>query len=132
MSILTKSTIAATFLALLAGVANAQSGDSRQIQVLPAPAQQQVAQAQAVQEPASAADASTQPELAQPPEAQASQEAPQTAPKIAPSEARPAPKFAPVPPKFTPQRPAYAEGYGYERNGYASYGSSKRYRNHCH
>jgi hypothetical protein len=49
MRILTKSTIAATFLALLAGVANAQSGDSRQIQVLPAPAQQQVAKAPAVQ-----------------------------------------------------------------------------------
>ena len=31
-----------------------------------------------------------------------------------------------------PKRPAYAEGYGYERHGYASYGNPKRYRNHCH
>jgi 2-oxoglutarate dehydrogenase E2 component (dihydrolipoamide succinyltransferase) len=134
MTKLTTSVIAAAILAVLAGAAQAQStssGPSRQIQVLPAPGQEQVAQAQeaapqAAQTPAPETDgAAAQPEKAQP-------EAQIPAPNSAPTEARPAPKFAPVPPKFVaPKRPAYAEGYG--SYGYAGHGyAPKRYRNHCH
>lgn len=130
MTMLTKSAIAAAILAVMAGTAHAQSaGASRQIQVLPAPGQEQVAQApQATQEAAQA-----------PAEAPAQAPAQQVAPAtngngngIQP-EAQ-APKGAPVPPKFVaPKRPAFAEGYGHQSYGYASYGyAPKRYRNHCH
>lgn len=61
MTVLTKSAIAAAMLAIMASAAQAQSagaqqsGESRQIQVLPAPEQQQVAQsAQADKQPATA------------------------------------------------------------------------------
>ena len=144
MTMLTKSAVAAAILAVMAGAAHAQSapaqqsGESRQIQVLPAPEQQQVAQSpqasqQPAQAPAPATDgAAAQPEQAQP-DTEVPQEAPKAAPKAAPQEAKPAPKFAPVPPKFVaPKRPAYAEGYGYQNYGYAGYGYPKRYRNHCH
>jgi hypothetical protein len=127
MTLLTKSAIAVAILAVMAGTAFAQSGPSRQIQVLAAPGEQQTAQAQATQQPATETDgAAAQPEQAQP-EPQAEQATPQ--------EAKPAPKFIPAQPKFVaPKRPAYAEGYGHERYGYAgSYGyAPKRYRNHCH
>jgi hypothetical protein len=129
MTLLTKSAIAVAILAVMAGTAFAQSGPSRQIQVLAAPGEQQTAQAQATQQPATETEtdgAAAQPEQAQP-EPQAEQATPQ--------EAKPAPKFIPAQPKFVaPKRPAYAEGYGHERYGYAgSYGyAPKRYRNHCH
>lgn len=138
MTMLTKSAVAAAILAVMAGAAHAQSarpqqtGESRQIQVLPAPAQQQIAQSpQAAQQPAQAP--ATDGAAAQPEQAQPDAEVPQGAPKAAPQEAKPAPKFAPVPPKFVaPKRPTYADGYGYQSYGYAGYDYPKRYRNHCH
>jgi hypothetical protein len=131
MTKLTTSAIAAAILAVMAGAAHAQAtGPGRQIQVLPAPGQEQIAQApQAVQAPA------TDGAAAQPEQAEPQAQAPQVpAPKAGPEEGRPAPKFAPVPPKFVaPKRPAYAEGYGHESYGYSSYGyAPKRHRSHCH
>lgn len=132
MTMLTKSAIAAAILAVMAGAAQAQSnGSSRQIQVLPAPAQEQVAQAgQAAPEAAQPAAPATDGAAAQPEPAQPQGQAP--APKAAPQEAAPAPKFVPAPPKVVaPKRPHYADGYGHY--GHASYGyAPKRYRNHCH
>jgi hypothetical protein len=132
---LTRSAIAAALLAAMvsaayAQAASAQSGDSRQIQVLPAPAQQQVAQAQ---EPATDG-ATADPEQSQPEtQAQAAQKIPQGPPATVPQDIKPAPKFTPVAPKFVaPKRPAYAAGYGDERGDHAGYGYPKRYRNHCH
>lgn len=136
MTMLTKSAIAAAMLAMMAGGAHAQAASaSRQIQVLPAPGQeQQVVQApQAAQPPAQAApqQAATDGAAAQPEQTQPDAQDP--APKAAPQDAKPAPKFAPVPPKVVaPKRPHYAGGYGHHGYGYASYGYAPRYRNHCH
>jgi hypothetical protein len=126
MTPLMTSAIAAAILTVIAGAAQAQTGPSRQIQVLPAPGQEQIAQApQAAQDITPAAD-TTAPEADQ-----AQPEAPVT--KTAPQQARPAPQFAPAPKFVAPRRPAYADGYGHERYGYASYGyAPKRHRSHCH
>lgn len=143
MSMLTKTAIAAALIATMAGAAHAQStparsGETRQIQVLPAPGTPQVAEAQqAANAPAAETDgAAAQPQQATPaPSNEAAPAQPAPAPQAAPN-------GAPVPPKVVaPKRPAFAHDlaherygyYGYHREAYASYGyAPKRYRNNCH
>jgi hypothetical protein len=121
MTIVTKSTLAAAILAVMAVSAHAQQGPSRQIQVLPAPGQQaQIQQPQTSAEPApEQAQAAPQGEAPAPDAGPGPDAAPRPAPRIAP----PATKF--VEPRFIerPARKAYA--------GYSGYGYAPRAPN-CH
>ena len=121
MTIVTRSTLAAAILAVMAVSAHAQQGPSRQIQVLPAPGQQaQVQQSQGTAEPE--AEQSQSAPQAEAPAADAGP-APEAAPRPAPRIAPPATKF--VEPRFIerPARKAYA--------GYSGYGYAQRAPN-CH
>jgi len=125
---ITKTALAAAFLAVMAVSAQAQQGPTRQIQVLPAPVKQAQAPVAATtaapakvegEAPAEAAPAEDAAPAAEEAPAPAPKALPKGAPKVlvaAPVDVKPAPKF--VEPKFAPP---VRRAYGHVSYGHGGY-----------